>query len=835
MPRRSRRTARHILLIVVSLLLVLVLVGTYTVRRSFPQTQGAVILDGLDGPVEVMRDSMGVPHIYASSEHDLFMAQGYVHAQDRFWQMDFWRHIGSGRLSEMFGESQVETDHFLRALGWARVVQQELKRIDPEVLAGLQAYADGVNAYLTTHRGSALSFEYVFLGFLHPDYHPEPWVPLHSLTWAKAMAWDLGGNMDTEIQRAVLSRTLTPEMLDQLFPPYPRENPVIASHAARASSPITSVDPASVAQAVPLLEKLSARMDEIDRQLGGGFSGVGSNNWVVAGSRTTTGMPLLANDTHLGIRMPSIWYENSLHCLTPSADCELDVTGFSFAGLPGVVIGRNAHIAWGVTNTDPDVQDLYLERINPENPDQYEVNGEWVDMQTVDEVIQIAGGEPVPVTVRYTRHGPVLSDVSENQAAMAEGVAAQTGETLAVSLRWTALDPGTIIEAALMIDRASDWEEFREALRKWDVPSQNFVYADTEGNIGYQLSGRIPIRASGDGQSPVPGWTDAYEWVGDVPFDELPTVINPPQGFLVSANNAVVSPGTGHFLSNEWDYGYRAARITSMLEALPVIGIMDFQRIQGDNANSMQPVLVPLIRQLDLQDARLEKLTALLATWDGQNTIDSSPAALFNAFWRHLLLRTFADDLPAGWLPDGSRAVAVITGLIVQPDSPWWDDRHTPILELRDDIIRSAMIDAVQDLESVFGDDPARWSWGGLHTASFENETLGTSGIGPIEAIFNRGPFSTAGGDSIVNATGWDAEHGYTVDWIPSQRMIVDLSGLADSLSIHSTGQSGHAFHPHYIDMADMWRLIEYHPMLWTRAQVELNLEGTLTLMPPGE
>lgn len=386
-----------------------------------------------------------------------------------------------------------------------------------------------------------------------------------------------------------------------------------------------------------------------------------------------------------------------------------------------------------------------------------------------------------------------------------------------------------------MIDRASDWEEFREALRKWDVPSQNFVYADTEGNIGYQLSGRIPIRASGDGQSPVPGWTDAYEWVGYVPFDELPTVINPPQGFLVSANNAVVSPGTGHFLSNEWDYGYRAARITSMLEALPVIGIMDFQRIQGDNANSMQPVLVPLIRQLDLQDARLEKPAALLATWDGQNTIDSSPAALFNAFWRHLLLRTFADDLPAGWLPDGSRAVAVITGLIVQPDSPWWDDRHTPILELRDDIIRSAMIDAVQDLESVFGDDPARWSWGGLHTASFENETLGTSGIGPIEAIFNRGPFSTAGGDSIVNATGWDAEHGYTVDWIPSQRMIVDLSGLADSLSIHSTGQSGHAFHPHYIDMADMWRLIEYHPMLWTRAQVELNLEGTLTLMPPGE
>jgi penicillin amidase len=835
MSPRIVKPLRTIVLSVLILVVALGLLGLYTVRRSFPQTRGTITLNGLDGPVDVVRDSMGVPHIYASSEHDLFMAQGFVHAQDRFWQMDFWRHIGSGRLSEMFGEDQLETDQFLRTLGWARVVQQELNLLDPATIAALQAYADGVNAYLATHRGSALSLEYAFLGLLHPDYSPGPWEPLHSLTWAKAMAWDLGGNMDMEIQRAVLSRKLTPEMLEQLFPPYPSANPVIVTGEPSASLPSTSASQTALTQASALLEEISARADTVDRLLGGGFAGVGSNNWVVGGTRTTTGMPLLANDTHLGIRMPSIWYENSLQCRTITADCRLDVAGFSFAGLPGVVIGHNANIAWGVTNGNPDVQDLYLEKINPENPDQYEVNGHWVDMQTVDEVIQVAGGEPVQMTIRYTRHGPVLSDVSDSQAAMASAEAGQTGDILAVSLRWTALDPCTIIEAALMIDHASNWDEFRQALEKWDVPSQNFVYADVQGNIGYQFPGRIPIRADGDGRAPVPGWTDRFEWTGYVAFDELPHLFNPPQGFIVTANNAVIPDAAPIFLSSDWDYGYRAARITAMIEATPTVGIADFQRMEGDDDNPAAPVLLPLLEQLDFQDTNVAQAAVILQAWDRQNTMDSSPAALFNAFWRHLLLRTFGDDLPAGWLPDGSAAVAVVNELVGQPDNPWWDDLRTPILEMRDDILRSAMADAVAELQAGFGEDPANWSWGEMHTATFQNETLGASGIGPIEAIFNRGPYPTAGGDSIVNATGWDAEQGYAVDWIPSERMIVDLSDMTNSLSIHSTGQSGHAYHPHYVDMADMWRLIQYHPMLWTQAQVESAAEGTMTLTPGGE
>jgi penicillin amidase len=271
-----------------------------------------------------------------------------------------------------------------------------------------------------------------------------------------------------------------------------------------------------------------------------------------------------------------------------------------------------------------------------------------------------------------------------------------------------------------------------------------------------------------------------------------------------------------------------------MIKETPTIGIADIQRIQGDDANPVRPLLVPLLQGLDFEDPQLEHDVALLESWDGQNTIDSAPAAIFNAFWRHLLLRAFADDLPSGWLPNGSGAIAVITDLVEKPDSPWWDDLHTPILEMRDDIFRSAMADAVAELEANFGDDPTKWTWGELHTATFQNETLGVSGIGPIEAIFNRGPYPVAGGESIVNATGWDAEQGYGVDWIPSQRMIVDLSNMDASLSIHSTGQSGHAYHPHYIDMADMWRLIQYHPMPWTQAQVESAADETLRLTSGG-
>ncbi len=807
--------------------------GVVTARRSFPQTNGEIQLSGLDGPVDVYRDNMGIPHIYAASLHDLFMAQGYVHAQDRFWQMDFWRHIGSGRLSEMFGDTEVETDTFLRTLGWRQVAEQELASYDPESVAILDAYAEGVNAYLADHQGTAISLEYGILKILTPGYKPEPWTPVNTLTWAKAMAWDLGGNMDSEIERAILLKTLTPEQVVELFPAYPADHPVIVPEMGQAAANM----PAGIS--IPNLDwaSVQARFSALDALLGPSGAGIGSNSWAVSGSLTATGMPLLANDPHLGIQMPSIWYQIGLHCRPLSAACPYEVAGFSFAGVPGVVIGHNQNIAWGFTNTGPDVMDLNIEKINPANPNQYEYNGQWVDMTPRTETIAVGGGKPVILTVRSTRHGPIISDVYGKLTDFTTKAGGVLPENYAISLRWTALEPSTIFQAIWGFDKAANWDEFRLAASKFNVPAQNLLYADVQGNIGYQMPGNIPIRKNGDGTLPVPGWTDQYEWTGYIPFEQLPNVFNPSKGYIVTANNAVVGADYPYHITSDWDYGFRANRIVNMIENAPgPIDIASIQKMQGDSYDSNAATLVPILAQVDLQTGTPNQAVALdlLKNWDYQARMDSAPAAVFEVFWKNLLADTFNDDLPKDYWPEGgSRWVEVMRNLVKQPDSFWWDDKATTDkIEKRDDIIVRAFSEAVAEVEQLQGKDSAKWNWGDLHTATFANQTLGKSGIAPIEALFNRGPFRTNGSDAIVNATGWNATLGYTVDWLPSMRMIVDLGNLNNSVTVHTTGESGHAYNPHYIDMADLWRNIQYYPMLWDEQAVTAAAEAHLQILP---
>jgi penicillin amidase len=824
----------------VVILLILVLLasisGYQTVRNSFPQTAGEISLTGLDGQVDIYRDRFGIPQVYASSEHDLFFAQGYLHAQDRFWQMDFWRHIGSARLSEMFGESQLDTDKFLRTLGWARVAQKELDTIDPTSLAILTSYADGVNAYLAGHQGSELSLEYAILKLLSPDYRPEPWQPLHSMTWAKVMAWDLGGNMDDEIYRAILSASLSPQQLADILPPYPLDNPIIVPDRNTVSSQPTQLglDSELLAKVSPALQRVARRSTDLAALIGPSGIGIGSNNWVISGQLTTTGRPLLANDPHLGVQMPSIWYEIGLHCVVQSDSCPYEVTGFSFAGAPGVIIGHNDRIAWGFTNVGPDVQDLFVEKINSNNPNQYEVNGEWVDMLLVQETIQVAGGEPVPLAVRYTRNGPIISDTYEPLEGFSEQAGIQLPELYALSLRWTALEPISTFTAIWQFNRARNWDEFRQAAADFAVPSQNLVYADVDGNIGYQMPGLIPLRASGDGTIPVPGWTNDYQWTGFVHFDELPYAYNPPQGYIATANNAVVGANYPYLITTDWDYGYRAKRIVEMIENAPgLIDIAYIQMMQSDNKDLNAETLVPILLQLELDDPHLEQARSLFTGWDYQAHMDSAPAALFASFWKHLLAVTFHDELPKDEPPSGGpRWFRVLEILIDQPQSPWWDDQETPAVETRDQMLTLAFQAAVAELDSALGNNPQEWAWGDLHQVTFQNATLGDSGIAPIEALFNRGGFRTSGGSSIVNATGWDASESYELVSLPSMRMIVDLGNLSASLSMHTTGQSGHAYHPNYIDMADHWRKIEYHPMVWDEDQVITAAQAHLKLVP---
>ncbi len=831
---------RRLFFILLSLVLSAIMLAGATLpviqRRSFPQLEGELRIPGLQQQVDVYRDPYGVPHIFASSPHDLFMAQGFVQAQDRFWQMDFWRHQSTGRLSELLGKNTIEIDQYLQTLGWERVALAEVALLDDDSRMILQAFTDGVNAYLGSRTPAEMSFEYVFLPLVSHGYQPAPWELHHSLAWGKAMAWDLAGNMDTEIERARLLADLPEEQVAWLFPEYDfATRPVIVADfdagASAAAPPTAQGVPEAVLPALASLQRGTGRMHDL---FGSGFDGIGSNSWAIHGDRTATGRPILANDPHLAAQLPSIWYEIGLHCRVFNPDCPYDVAGFAFSATPGVIIGHNRHIAWGFTNLGPDVMDLYIEKINPENPDQYEVNGEWMDMERVPVRIQVAGGDPVDITVRYTRHGPVMSDVSLSEFGQQAGI--ELPQPYAIALRWTALEPGKIFRAIWKMNRAQNWAAFRAAAQDFNVPSQNLLYADVEGNIGYQAPGWLPIRLPGhDGMLPAPGWTDDFEWQGYIPFEQLPYVFNPQEGYIVTANHAVAGPDYPYTISRQWAPGYRAQSIVDDIISAPgLIDLAYVQRMQANNRDMNAEQLVPLLLRLDFADSRLQAAQSLLDGWDHQAHMDASPAALFAVFWRNLLVEALHDDLPEYYLPGAGGVWFQIAGtMAADPDHPWWDDAATPGRENRDAIMRRAFENAVAELEDISGPDPQSWSWGDLHTLTHRHGLM--SNFPLLDRLFNVGPFRVSGGSSIVNATGWRAQDEsapYEVRTVPSMRMIVDLSDMRKSLSIHLTGQSGHAGHDHYSDMTDLWRRVEYHPMFWDTGRIEAQAEGHLVLLP---
>lgn len=828
------RWLRRILVALLVLVVAIAVFGFFLVRRSFPQVDGDVALAGLEGSVEIVRDADGVPHIYAETEHDLFFAQGYAHAQDRFWQMDFWRHIGAGRLSEMFGESQVETDLFLRSLAFTGLAEQELATMPAEHKAILEAYADGVNAYLAGRSPSQISLEYAILPLQASGYEIEPWSPIHTLTWGKVMSWDLSWNMLQEIDRATLSGVLTPDRVAQLYPSYPDDHPVIV-----ASGQTAAVDsgPSSLPDgALTALVSTGERVRDAWSVTGGGLGGIGSNNWVVGGSHTGSGRPVLANDPHLAIQMPSIWYQNGLHC---TESCDYQLAGFSFPGTPGVVIGHNEHIAWGVTNQAADTQDLFIEKLHPDDPTQYEFEGEWVEMETRPETIVVAGGDDIDYQVMVTRHGPVISDTYFEEPPFA-GSTLDLPDPFAISLSWQTLQPSTLIEAIIGINQARNYEEFRAALAKWDVAGQNVVYADVEGNIAYQATGELPLRSAGDGSSPVPGWTGEHEWAGVVPFEEMPSILNPPEDYIITANNPVVAPGDQPFFSVDANYGYRAARIAELLGSFSSgFSVTSAQDLQMDGADGGAPNLMPHLLGIASEDEAVGAMQEVMEPWStGPGAFiadpDSAGCAAYQATWSHLLRLAFQDELPEDSWPDGgSRWFTVVAELLKSPDDPFWDDVRTEAVEDRDFILEQAMIAAHHELSGLLGNDPSSWRWADLHIASFQNLTFGQSGIAPIEWLFNRtAPSRVGGSDDIVNAVGFHPPDGYGVDWLPSMRVVVDLADLSASTSVNSTGQSGHAFHSHYDDMLASWADGTHHPLRWDRDQVEDGSEGTLTLLP---
>ncbi|KRC58827.1 penicillin amidase [Agromyces sp. Root81] len=826
--------------------------GWWTVQRSFPTTNGAVAVPGLGAEVTVIRDDAGIPQLYAETDRDLFFAQGYVHAQDRFWEMDFRRHVTAGRLAELFGESQVGTDAFIRTLDWRGIAEQEYEALDDTSQAHYDDYAAGVNAYLAERSGPDLSLEYAVLGLQNPGYSPEPWSGVDSIAWLKAMAWDLRSNLGDEIDRAMLSTALPADEVARLHPdfawgtmPTIVDGQPVAAPAALSSTPLTAGDDpdetdAAAASALDpgvagALATLSAAIDGVPELLGPEGGDLGSNSWVVSGALTESGLPLLANDPHLGPAMPSIWTQMGLHCVEITETCGFDVAGYSFSGLPGIVIGQNADIAWGFTNLGPDVADLYLERVTG---DSYTLDGAQVPLTLREETIEVAGGDPVTITVRSTARGPIVTDIGDDFGAVAAeypAASTQPDGDYEVSLQWTALSPGTTAGAIFALDRAHDWNGFRAAAALFDVPAQNLIYADAAGNIGYQAPGRIPVRKSGDGTLPLPGWTSANGWSGTIPFDDLPSVLNPPAGYIVTANNAAAGPD-GPMLTMDWDYGYRAAGIDRLIrdriDAGEAFTVDSLAAIQLDTGDANADAFLPVIAELELSgDAA--RGAELLSDWDGSAEADSAQAAYFAVFWRTLLDDMFG-DLPDSAQPQGGdRWFNVVGTLLAEPDDSWWTNEELGVTG-RDAMIAHALDSAWSESEQRLGSNPDSWRWGRLHTLTLTNQSFGESGVGPIEWLFNRGPYELGGGSSIVNAIGWDASIGYGVDWVPSMRMVVDLSDRDASRWINLTGASGHAFHPNYSDQAPLWQRGELRDWAVTTDAVKANARDILTLTPEG-
>jgi penicillin amidase len=827
------------ILMVIAGLLAAVLVGVavfsfVTVRKSFPDTTGEVQISALAGDVSVKRDGKGIPQIYADTPEDLFLAQGYVHAQDRFYEMDFRRHVTAGRLAELLGEDALDTDKYVRTLGWRRVAQQELALLDDETLRLVNAYARGVNAYIEGRSSSELSLEYAVLDLVGPSYTPEPWTAVDSLSWIKAMAWDLNSNMGDEIDRVLSTDRLS---VEQLYPGYPDDHATIVGDegtvvgdgfVAEAPAP---ADHALARAAVEALTSARDGADALPALLGTG-EGIGSNSWVVSGDMTSTGKPILANDPHLAPSMPGIWYQVGLHCRTVDDDCPYDVAGFSFSGLPGVVVGHTAKVAWGVTTMYADVSDLYLEKVTG---DTYEHDGQQVPLETRQETFEVAGGEPQTITVRSTQHGPILSDLDDD--ARAAGSSSQRGVprgTYEVALRWTALDPKPTIRAVFSLARMQDWNDFRTAAKQFTVPSQNLVYADVEGNIGYQAPGTIPVRGAGDGRWPVPGWDPAYEWTGSVPFDALPRVYNPDEGFIVTANNKVIGDQFPVILGADTTAGYRSERLRDLLEGEDDLTVDDMARLQNDTYSANAARLVPKLLDVELTSRYYRQGQATLRSWDFRQDADSPGAAYFSSVWRHLLARTFHDELAKDQRPDGGeRWYRVVDTILDRPGNRWWDDVTTPsVRETRDQILADAMRDARDELTMIQSRSPSEWRWGTMHTLDLVNQSLGVSDNGLVRALFNRGPFRVGGGSGIVNATSWDAREGYEVTAVPSMRMVVDLADLDRSRWIQLTGSSGHAFHDHYVDQHELWAQGKTLPWPFGEKAVDEATDDVLTLSP---
>ncbi|MDE2228256.1 MAG: penicillin acylase family protein [Alphaproteobacteria bacterium] len=763
MPSQPR-TGRHAIRVLAAALvaLILLVVGSwFYLRSSLPQTSGTVVVSGLSAPVTVTRDAHGIPTIVAETDADAAFALGYVHAQDRLFQMDLMRHYGAGRLAEWFGAKAVPVDRFTRTLGLYRAAAAQAGHLAPAVRSILDAYAAGVNAWIATHRGA-----------LPPEYEVlrvgiEPWKPADTLVWGKVMDLQLTANFRGELLRARMLQRLTPAELDVLYPPYPDDAPVTGAHAALDGR---------------LLDRLAAALPP-----GSAAPTRASNNWVVAGQHTVSGKPLLANDTHLGLSSPGVWY---------LARIEVGgrvLAGVTAPGTPFMVVGHNTRIAWGFTTTGSDVEDLFVEQTDPHDPARYLAPGRTLPFVTRQETIRVRGGAPVVLTVRATRHGPVISDLANWNAG--------DGRVLALATTWLVDDDRTP-NALWNLSRAGSWAEFRAALRDFVAPQQNIVYADVDGNIGFIAPARVPIRAKGNGWLPAPGASGAYDWTGFVPFDDLPQEFDPPSGRLATANNRIVAQGD-FYLGSDWDLPYRIERILTLLDTVPKQSPTTAAAMQADVLSPMARALLPLMLRGLPHLARDETAIARLATWDDRMDRMRSEPLIFAAWLRETTRALFAAKL-GPLFPDYWAVRPNVVRDILVNHPTWCGVAGCPAL------LGHALDRALDDLRRRYGDDMAAWQWGDAHRAIFAHPVW--SRLPLLHASLTPAIAAPGASDTLdAGAFAFADEAQPFADRLgPVMRVIVDMAHPAAARFMIVPGQSGNPLSPHWADLLTPWRNVRY-------------------------
>ncbi len=757
----------------------LIFVNVY-IGKSKPLIEGEAAVAVLDSDVTVIRDDIGVPHIQADTDADLYRAQGYVQAQDRMFQMDLSRRQASGQLAEVIGADAVDTDKFFRTFSLRDAAEKSWDGYDAEAKQVLEWYAEGVNAYMEEAKeNGVLSFEFALLG-----YEPAEWTPVDSLTIGKFMAYDLGGHWNTLAVRHWALNEFPEDKARELFIEYPETAPAILAANKQQEVKVAGEFDASV---IP---------PEFN----------GSNNWVVSGDKTASGKPLLADDPHLGLSTPSVWYQ--MHLESP----EQNVSGVIFAGIPGIILGHNEEIAWGVTNVGPDVQDLYIETPNPEDPTQFRYEGEWEQAEVRDEPIKVKDGETEDFEVLVTRHGPVVSNVLYDEE-----------EPEAVfSMQWTALEPTLELQAVLNFNKASNWEEFELALEDFQAPAQNFVFASTDGTIAYKANGRIPIRKSGDGQLPVPGDSAEYGWEGYVPFDELPRSVNPESGFIATANNEVIDDSYPYHITDFWAQPYRYERIAEVLEASDELTAQDMMDLQMDQKNLYAAeFLDEMIAAVRSETDEHDEVLTMLEEWDQVDSQEQGAPLVFHKWIKQLPETLLAEEFPEDVFDmlAGKNHITdeMMRNAFAGEEGVWVTEYGGAEKWLVDSLAA-----AVAEIDDEQGNDLADWTWGEHHQLTFPHPLAGAS---PIFAEFlNPDPVPIGGSNITVQAAASTSEG--NVNHGASWRFVADLADLSSAYHIVGPGLSGHLKSDYFHNQVDDWAEGDFH-----ETEIDGEVEGsTLTL-----